>query len=153
MSSWPCEVYNLESLSQSVFVPSALVSEACCDPTSCVSWVPCKPNFYCGLFQLPELDTDFHCWFFCLPNLDILILFYRFLLLKWGTQWVRLVDRGCLLLLEAPDPTSGISRGPWSPILWSAFCIGLVRLSTISYLCHYHYMELFYRYIKMMTLM
>jgi hypothetical protein len=36
-----------------------------------------KPDFYCGLFGLPELDTDFDCRLFCLPNLDALIFAFE----------------------------------------------------------------------------
>jgi hypothetical protein len=36
----------------------------------------------------------------------------------------------------APDPTSGIPRGPCTPILWFGFLIGLVRLITVRYFRH-----------------
>jgi hypothetical protein len=35
---------------------------------SSVSRGQCKPDIYCGLFHLPELDTDFDCGFFRLPD-------------------------------------------------------------------------------------
>jgi hypothetical protein len=59
------------------------------DPTSGISSGPCKPDFQCGLFHVPNLDTDFDCGFFLftwlysmtfdcglfrLPNLDTLNL-------------------------------------------------------------------------------
>jgi hypothetical protein len=37
----------------------------------------------------------------------------------------------------APDPTSDIFRGPCTPILWYVFPIGLMRLITDRYFCHF----------------
>jgi hypothetical protein len=37
----------------------------------------------------------------------------------------------------APDPTSYIFRGPCTPILWIVFPIGLMRLNTVCYICHF----------------
>jgi hypothetical protein len=39
----------------------------------------------------------------------------------------------------APDPTSDIFRGPWTPILRFVFPIGLTRLNTVRYFCHFMY--------------
>jgi hypothetical protein len=36
-----------------------------------------------------------------------------------------------------PDPTSDIFRGPYTPILWFVFPIGLMRLITDRYFCHF----------------
>jgi hypothetical protein len=44
------------------------------DPTSGVTRGPCKHGFDCGLFRLPDLDTDIGYGLFLLPDLDILIL-------------------------------------------------------------------------------
>jgi hypothetical protein len=37
----------------------------------------------------------------------------------------------------APDPTSDIFRGPFTPILWFVFPIRLMRLNTDRYFCHF----------------
>jgi hypothetical protein len=37
----------------------------------------------------------------------------------------------------APDPTSDIFRCPCTPILWFVFPIGLMRLITVRYFCHF----------------
>jgi hypothetical protein len=37
----------------------------------------------------------------------------------------------------APDPTSDIFRGPCTPILWFVFPIGLMKLITDRYFCHF----------------
>jgi hypothetical protein len=63
---------------------------------------------------------------------------YWFLLLIWGARRVGPVGRGCLLLHLAPDLTSDIFRGPCTLILgWFLFPIGLMRLITVRYFCHF----------------
>jgi hypothetical protein len=37
----------------------------------------------------------------------------------------------------APDSTSDIFRGPYTPILWFVFPIVLMRLITVCYFCHF----------------
>jgi hypothetical protein len=44
----------------------------------------------CSVYLTRHIDL------FCLPNLDTLIFAFE---VRWGTQWVRPVDRWCLLLL------------------------------------------------------
>jgi hypothetical protein len=78
-----------------------------------------KPDFYCGLYRLPEfwtliLTVDCSVYLtrridlFCLPNLDTLIFAFE----------VRGARGGCdqlawdAYLSYAPDPTSGISGDP-----------------------------------------
>jgi hypothetical protein len=39
----------------------------------------------------------------------------------------------------APDPTSDIFRDPCTPIIWFVFPIGLMRLITVRYFCHFIY--------------
>jgi hypothetical protein len=41
----------------------------------------------------------------------------------------------------APDPTSDIFRGPYTPFLWFVFPIGLMRLITVRYFCHFKYIH------------
>jgi hypothetical protein len=51
---------------------------------------------------------------------------------------VRPVNMGCLLL-HGNDSTSDTCtfRGPCTPILWFVFPIGLMRLITVRYFCHF----------------
>jgi hypothetical protein len=47
---------------------------AATDPSSGVSRGPCKPDFHCALFHVPDLGTDFDCRFFRLPDWTHLFL-------------------------------------------------------------------------------
>jgi hypothetical protein len=44
-----------------------------------------------------------------------------------------------LYFFMTPDLTSDILRGPCTPILWFVFPIGLMRLITVHYFCHFLY--------------
>jgi hypothetical protein len=72
--------------------------------TSIICRSPCKPDFYCGLFHLPDKDTDldceysiyltghtgFHCGLFRFPDLDTPILTIEFCALNGahgGCDW------------------------------------------------------------------
>jgi hypothetical protein len=46
-------------------------------------------------------------------------------------------QQGMLYSSMAPDPTPDIFRGPCTPILWFVFPIGLMRLITDRYFCHF----------------
>jgi hypothetical protein len=84
----------------------------------------CKPDFYCGLFHLSDLDTDlncrysvyltghtdFDCGLFRLPDLDTPILTIEFCAL-YGTHGGCNRSTGDAYSLIF-DPTSGFSRGP-----------------------------------------
>jgi hypothetical protein len=115
--------------------------------TSGICSGPCKTDFYCELFHLPDLDTEldcgysvyltghtgFDCGLFRFPNLDTPILTFEISRLKWGTRQVWPVDRGCLLL----DTWSyfwflqGSMFAQFSEFL---FHTGLIRLITVRYI-------------------
>jgi hypothetical protein len=93
-----------------------------------VSRGPCKPDFHCGLFHLPDLCTDFDsgfsvylawltdfdCWLFRLPNFDTLNL---------TTDIWNGAHGGCDRSAEdaysfvAPDSTFAFVEGPCCPTL------------------------------------
>jgi hypothetical protein len=101
------------------------------DPTSGVSRGPCKPDFFFGLFHYLNwtlnLTADFSVY---------LIWTHWFWLLIFTWWRSRPVGRGNYFTM-APDPTFDIFRGPYSPILWFVFPIGLMKLITVRYFCHF----------------
>jgi hypothetical protein len=86
---------------------------------------PCKPDLYCWLFHLPDLDTDLDCGFFvyltghsdydcglfCFPDLETPILTTDFC--NWNeAHGGHNRSTGDAYSFQAPDPTSGLFRGP-----------------------------------------
>jgi hypothetical protein len=118
------------------------------DPTSDVSKGPCKPDFYSGLFQYlnwtPILTADFSVYLtrrsdfdsglFRLPNSDTLILTTDFYV-WYGVHGGCDRSAGDAYSSMTLDPTSDIFRGPYTPILWFVFPVGLMRLITVRYFC------------------
>jgi hypothetical protein len=92
--------------------------------TSDICRGPRKPDFYCGLLHLPDLDTDLECRYsvyltrhtdldcglFRFPDLDTPILTIEFFVSN-GAYGGCVRSTGDAYSLT-PDPTSGLSRGP-----------------------------------------
>jgi hypothetical protein len=105
----------------------------------------CKPNFFCGLFHLPDLDMDLDCWYMysvyltghidfdCgllrLPDLDTSILTIEFCALN-GAHGGCDRSTGDAYSLT-PDPTSGFSRGPCLLNFLDLYCIRDLWLITV----------------------
>jgi hypothetical protein len=85
------------------------------------------------------LATDFESGLFCLLNLDTLILITDFYVSYWAHGGC---DRsaGDAYSSMAHDPTSDIFKGPCTPILFFVSPIGLMRLNTAHYCCHFIYL-------------
>jgi hypothetical protein len=60
------------------------------------------------------------------PSLINLFNCGLYMIWKQGSQWVWIIDRGCLHL--TPDPTSGISRGSYKPCSLICICIRIYIL-------------------------
>jgi hypothetical protein len=121
------------------------------DPTSGVFRGPCKPDFHCGLFHYLNwtliLTTEFSVYL----TSELILTADCSVYLIW-THWfwlliLRLIwghggcDRsaGDANSSMAPVPTSDIHvfRGLCTPILWFVFPMGLMRLITDRYFCHF----------------
>jgi hypothetical protein len=88
--------------------------------TSIICRGPCKPDFYCGLFHLPDLDTDLDCGYsiYLTGHTDFDCGLFRFpdlytpiLTIEFGAYGECNQSTGDAYSLT-PDPTSGFSGGP-----------------------------------------
>jgi hypothetical protein len=102
---------------------------------------PCKPDLYCGLFHLPDLDTDldcgcsvyltehtdFDCGLFHFPDLDTPILTIECCALN-GAH-----DRGCLLL-DTWFYLWFLQGSMFAQFSGFVFHTGFMRLITVRYI-------------------
>ena len=115
------------------------------DPTSGISRGLCKPYFYCGLFHLPDLNTDFSVYF-----TGLILTAGCSVCLIW-TQWFLLLisafEMGLMAGVNRQQGMLTPCRHLISPLVYPEvrvcpirkfeFPTGLVRLMTVRYLCYF----------------
>jgi hypothetical protein len=114
--------------------------------TSGICRGPCNPDFYCGLFHLPDLDTDLDCgypvyltrhrfglWVVPFPWSRYTDFDYWILRFKWGTRRVCSVNRGCLLL-DTWSYLWFLQGSVFAQFSGFVFHTGFMRLITFRYI-------------------